>query len=62
MSLEACPKCGYAVALTDRQCRHCFGLARHISKFSKRDVSLIFGAISIAVAATFAVYWMFFAR
>ncbi len=57
MSLEGCPKCGYALAVTDRQCRHCFGLAHRLTKFTKRDVTLICGAVSIALAIGFLIYW-----
>ena len=57
MPLEACPKCGYALAMIDHHCRHCAGLSRELPKFKKVDGTIAF----IAVIVSLVVYWAFFA-
>jgi hypothetical protein len=62
MPLEACPKCGYAVAMIDHQCRHCSGLSRALPKFKKLDAPIVSGTILIAFVLSLLVYWAFFAH
>jgi len=62
MPLEACPKCGYAVAMIDHQCRHCSGLSRALPKFKKLDGTIVSRTILIAVVVSVVVYWAFFAH
>ena len=62
MPLEACPKCGYALAMIDHQCRHCSGLSRALPKFKKLDGTIVSRTILIAVVVGLVVYWAFFAR
>lgn len=60
MSLESCPKCGYALSVIDHQCRHCTGISQSVSKFAKRETPLAYAAIVALVALSFAIYWAFF--
>ncbi len=59
MSLQACPKCGYALSVSEHQCRHCSGLSRGVSALTKRDTLMVYAAITAAVAVSFSLYWMF---
>ena len=52
MSLESCRRCGYAVAITGGECRHCSSSASAAAPTSWRDPKLLlpFGAVGIALA------------
>ena len=62
MSLEACPKCGYAMSIIDHQCRHCGGSSEALPKFKKLDAATVSNGILIAFIISAVIYWAFFAR
>ena len=52
MSLESCPKCGYALSLADHTCRHCRDSVQPAAREKKLDWQqvLYVGLAMIAVA------------
>ena len=56
MSLEACPKCGYAVSLADRRCGHCASAAHGPVTRPTRNGKLSSAALLIAVTVAIAIY------
>lgn len=61
MPLEACPTCGYAVSMTDHQCRHCPGPSAPVFKFTTLDRTNVTRAILIVIAGV-VIYWQFIAH
>lgn len=61
MSLESCPKCGYAVAIVNSDCRHCSPRASAFLAPTKwRDAKLLLPFLaSASFALAVLAYWMF---
>ena len=60
MSLESCPKCGYAVAIASSDCRHCSPRASAFLAPPKwREANLLLPIASASFALAVLAYWMF---